>query len=193
METPAAAPDAGELREHIRVMECAPVPGEDAFAWREVRKAWAKAESTGRLAIFANTGVGSRETVFTLRRQRFTLKNAILWRGGFYLPTAVSPLGLGHLSVKTAQAEPGECRGEERDTGRTIRFPGVAVEKFMGHEQAEPMAENAVGLVLVVPKLIRLALGSLVLLPDGAEYWVKVLHELDPDKTELELERTVEP
>lgn len=185
--------DAGELREKVRVLACVPVNQEATdWKWQEVRKAYAKAESTRRMAIFANTGVGTREVVFTLRRQHLRLGDVICWKDRYHFITSAAPLGVGYLTVTTAEVEICPCKGVERNTEREIKFPAVVTEKFMGHSQEEPMAQNAVRLVLVVPKPIRLKLGSLVELPD-APYWVKVPHELDPDKTEYEVERTVEP
>jgi len=203
---PLTIPDAGELRDKVRLLEfCSPCPktcpcganetepeGPISWEWVQYRRAWAKATPTARMAIFATTGVGSHEVEFILRRQRFGLGNAIEWKGKFCFPTSVEPLGLGHLLVKAAQVRPLPCKGVERNTEREIKFPAVVTEKYMGHVQDEPMAQNAVRLVLVVPKPIQLKLGSLVELPD-APYWVKTPHELDPDKTEYEVERTVEP
>ncbi len=199
-------PDAGALRDKVRLLEfrnqgptacpCAEAEAEPegpiSWDWAESRKAWAKATPTAHMAIFSTTGVGSHEVEFILRRQRFGLGNAIEWKGRFCLPTSVEPLGPGHLLVKAAQVRLLPCKGVDRDTEREVDFPAVVTEKYMGHSQAEPMAQNVIRLVLVVPKPIRLALGSLVELPDGP-YWVKIPHELDPDKTEYEVERTVEP
>lgn len=199
---PNAVPDAGELRDKVRLLDfrkggcpCAGADGpktESTWDWVEYKKAWAKATPTGRMAIFSNSGVGSHEVEFILRRQRFSLGNAIEWKGRFCLPTSVEPLGPGHLLVKAAQVRLLPCKGVDRDTEREVKFPAVVTEKYMGHVQDEPMAQNTVRLVLVVPKSIRLKLGSLVELPD-APYWVKIPHELDPDKNEIEIERVVEP
>lgn len=204
------APDAGELRENVEVLNCTP-PGCEAsceapceichlamsspqWAWRTVRQAYAKAEITNRLAIFANSGVAGRETTFTIRRQGITLRNAIRWKGGHYFITSVEPLGSAHLTVRAAlvQFRP-VCKGVEAGTKREITFPGVVAERYMGHTQEEPMAQNTIRLTLVTPKAIVLKLGSIVDVGDPAPYWVKVPHELDPDKNEYEIERIVEP
>lgn len=199
-------PNAGELNQMVRLLSLRPIsggtcchPGEaeqppQGWEWVECRKAWAKVTPTNGLAIYANSGVGGREAEFILRRQRFDLNNAILWRDQFCLPTSVSPLGPGHLVVKAALVSKRTCSGVERGTGRTIQFPAVATEKYMGHQQLEPMAQNAVRLVLVTPTAVELALGSLVTVGDDpAPYWVKIPHEMDPYKHEYEIERTVEP
>lgn len=221
-------PDAGELREHLRLLEFRPVGGCPAvgdegalrmgraprgqcscpcspateaptrWEWGERRKAWAKATPTARMAIFSNRGVGSREVEFILRKPSwpFGVETAILWDRQFCLPTAVTPLGAGHLKVTAAMVTPVECRGQARTGEETteILFPAVVAERYMGHTQAEPMVQNYVELVLVTPKRIRLALGSLVHVGDDpAPYWVKIPHELDPWKNEYEIGRTVEP
>lgn len=177
--------------EGCRGCEGAPEKG---WEWREYRKAWAKVTHTNGLAIFANSGVGGREAEFILRRQSFTLADAILWKDQFCLPTSITPLGPGHIVVKAALVTPRTCKGIERETGIEIQFPGVVTEKYQRHEQLEPMAQNAVKLVLVTPTVVKLKLGSLVTVgEDKAPWWVKIAHEMDPDKHEYEIERIVEP
>lgn len=216
-------PDAGELDQKVRLLTiqavdpcescerealCAREAGESSepvcgrpaeelpagWEWKEYRKAWAKATYTNGIAIYANSGVGGREAEFVLRRQGFTLADAILWREQFCMPTSITPLGPGHMKVKAALVTPRTCRGIERETGREIQFPAVVTEKYQGHEQMDPMAQNAVRLVLVTPTVVKLKLGSLVTVgEDKAPWWVKIAHEMDPDKHEYEIERTVEP
>lgn len=203
-------PDAGELNQKVRLMSLTEIPRRDdqchcagggdpqaaltGWTWSEYRKAWAKVTPTDGLAIYANSGVGGREAEFVLRRQRLNLGDAILWRDQFCFPVSIAPLGPGHLKVKAALVTPRICRGIERDSGREIQFPAVITEKYMGHAQAEPMAQNAVQLVLVTPSAVKLALGSLVTVGEDPEpFWVKIPHEMDPYKHEYEVERTVEP
>ncbi len=214
-------PDAGELNQKVRLMAvkalehcrcCSglamhiPAEGEDdvtepfepdvvkGWEWREYCKSWAKVTPTEGFAIYANSGVGGREAEFILRRQSFTLADAIQWKDQFCLPTSVTPLGPGHLKVKAALVTPRTCQGTERETEREIRFPAVVTERYQGHEQMEPMARNAVRLVLVTPKAVKLKLGSLVTLGENQNsFWVKVAHEMDPYKQEYEIEGTVEP
>lgn len=205
------APDAGELRERVSIAVCVPsgcpdpcgyscdrcehADQTDRWEWRLVRRAYAKAEISNRLAIFSNTGVAGRETTFTLRRQGLTLRNAIFWRDEFYFLTSVEPLGPAHLTVRSAKVRLRyQCRGVQAGTGLEITFPAVAAERYQGHRQEEPMAQNEVSLVLVTPKAIALKLGSLVDLGDGQPpFWVKVAHLLDGDKNEYEITRTIEP
>ena len=216
-------PDAGELDQKVRLLTiravdpcescereelCAREAGESPAAicgrpveelpagweWKEYRKAWAKVTCANGLAIYANSGVGGREAEFILRRQSFTLADAISWKDQFCLPTSITTLGPGHLKVKVALVTPRICQGTERETQRKIQFPAVVTEKYQGHEQLEPMAQNAVRLVLVTPSVVKLKLGSLVTVgEDKAPWWVKIAHEMDPDKHEYEIDRTVEP
>lgn len=195
----ASIPDAGELRERVKLLHIRPRierPGleEPGWSWTEYQRAWAKVEYTNAMAIYATSGVGGREAAFVLRRQRLELDNAILWKGQFCLPTRVTPLGRGHLSVKAALVTPKGCRGVERGSGRAIQFPAVVTEKYLGHSQNEPMAQNEVRLVLVTPKEVALAPGCLVSVgEDDAPYWVKIPHEMDPYKHEYEIGRVAEP
>lgn len=188
-------PDAGELSQKIRVLAC--VPEDESrrrWCWREVRKAWADAQFTNGLALFSNSGVAGREVTFIIRRQRVSLRGAILWRERFCLPTSIAELGAGHLTVKAAVVPLRQCvSGLEGPEEERVYFPGVLAEKYTGHRQLEPMAQNLLRLVLVTPKDITLAPGSLVEVGDPAPYEVQAVHELDPDKNEYEIVRMVEP
>lgn len=213
-------PDAGELNQKVRLLSIrevspcehceqkdlcaqAPVDGDCpcrdgdtpvTWTWKEYRKAWAKVTQTERMAIYANSGVGSREAELVLRRQSFTLVDAILWKEQFCLPTSITPLGPGHLLVRAALVPLRTCKGVDRETGRGLEFPAVVTERYQGHQQLEPMAQNAVRLVLVTPKCIKLQLGSLVTVGEDPDpWWVKIVHEVDEYKHEAEIERTVEP
>ena len=184
---------SGKPRPTERCCGCEGVP-EKGWEWREYRKAWAKVVPTEGFAIFANSGVGGREAEFILRRQNFTLAEAILWKDQFCLPTSITSMGPGHIVVKAALVTPRTCKGIERETGMDIRFPGVVTERYQGHEQMNPMAQNAVRLVLVTPKVVRLKLGSLVTVGgDKSPWWVKVCHDLQEYKHEVEIERIIEP
>ncbi|WP_251447074.1 hypothetical protein [Vermiculatibacterium agrestimuris] len=201
---PIQIPDAGELRDKVRVLEfvrvsphrcrCAQVSESDTgqksaqWTWREKRKAWAKVTPTDRTAIFANTGVGGREVELILRRQGLDLTNAIEWKKQFCFLTSVTPLGPGHLLVRAALAEPVECR---IDGDKPMCFPAVRAEKYIRHAQEAPMSVNDRALVLVTPKQVTLTPGHLVWVKD--EPWeILVPHELDPYKNEYELGRRVE-
>lgn len=180
------APDAGTLNQKVRVLACTPMDEEKtAWEWTEVRKAWAAAEPVEGTAVFANSGVGGRKVVFTLRRQRLDLSNAIRWRERFCLLTSVAPLGPGHLTVTAALVEPVECVSDG------MRFPAVRTEKYVGHAQEWPMSVNELTLVLVTPKAITLKPGHLVYMEE--QPWeILVPHELDPYKNEYEVGRRSE-
>ncbi len=194
------SPDVGELDQRISLLafrplrRCGCCRDSEGWEWTEYRKIWAKAAPTGGFAAYTGSGVRGRETEFILRRQSVTLHDAIMWNGKFYLPTAIVPLGRGYLTVKAALVTLRPCKGEERETGRQIRFDAVCVEKLQEHEQQGPMARNTVRLALVTPAEVKLRLGSLVTVGDDpAPWWVKVCHELEEDRHETEIERIVEP
>ena len=199
------APDAGTLNQKVRVLACTPMDEEKtAWEWTEVRKAWAAAEPVEGTAVFANSGVGGRKVVFTLRRQRLDPSNAIRWRERFCLLTSVAPLGPGHLTVTAALVEPVECvavqtnttvgpgnRPQERETMRAS-FPAVLTEKYSRYEREETHAGQSLTLVLVTVKDILLQAGDLVTVQGGTAagvYNLQAAHVLDPYKNEYEIVR----
>ena len=205
-------PDAGELDQRVRLLAfrslrccggrtlCAPMENKcgacagEGWKWSEYRKAWARVTPTGAFTLYADSGVSGQEAEFILRRQGFTLRNAIRWRGLFYLPISLTPVGRGHLAVKAVQVRPRRCKGEERGTGREIRFDAVCGEKLQEHQLQGPMARNTVRLALVTPAEVALQPGSLVTVGDDpAPWWVKICHEPERERRETEIERIVEP
>lgn len=97
--------------------------------------------------------------------------------GQHCLITAIRPLGRLYLTVEAALVVLSQCRNPR--TGET--FPAVMTEKYVRHEQLDPMAINTHQRVLVTPKAVRLAPGPLVE-ADGVEWPIITPYELDPHK-----------
>lgn len=158
-----------------------------AYTWDPVRVTWAKAVLTSRRNNYSVHGIGAAGVTFILRRQPITLNSAIRWQGQHCFITGILPLDYGHLTVEAALVAPSQCRNPE--TGET--FPAVMTERYVRHQQLEPMAVNTHQRVLVTPKAVRLAPGPLVEV-DGVLWPVVTPYELDPNKNEYVLERTVD-
>lgn len=122
-----------------------------------------------------------------MRRQPLDLDSALRWKGQHCLITAIRPLGRMYLTVEAALVVLSQCRDPR--TGEA--FPAVMTEKYVGHQQLEPMAINKHQRVLVVPKAVRLRPGALVEV-DGVEWPIKTPYELDPHKNEYAIERVVD-
>ena len=162
-----------------------PVPKQ--WEWDRVRLTWAQAELTTKANVYSVHGLGAAGVNFTLRRQPLTLDNALRWRKQHCLITAIRLLGRNYLTVEAALVVLSQCRSPR--TGET--FPAVMTEKYVGHQQLEPMAVNKYRRVLVTPKAVRLAPGHLVEV-DGVEWPIFTPYELDPHKNEYALEREVD-
>lgn len=181
--------EVGRLNDRVDVLALQKPAEENgvSWAWASVRRTWAKAELTTKANIYSVHGLGAAGVIFTLRRQPLGLDNALQWQGQHCLITAIRPLGRLYLTVEAALVVISQC--EDRYTN--TRFPAIMTEKYLAHQQLEPMAVNTHQRVLVTPKAVRLAPGQLVVV-DGAEWPVITPYELDPNKNEYVLERTVD-
>lgn len=188
--------EVGRLNDRVEVLEFRDVseldtqgdaPTPKQWKWETVRRTWAQAELSTRPNVYSVHGVGAAGVTFTLRRQPLDLDSALLWKGQHCLITAIRPLGRLYLTVEAALVVLSQCRDPE--TGDT--FPAVMTEKYVRHEQLEPMAVNKYRRVLVTPKAVRLTSGPLVEV-DGVEWPIITPYELDPHKNEYAIERTVD-
>ena len=183
------AVEVGRLNDRVDVLafrDCHEPDMPPAWEWERVRRTWAGAELMTRPNIYSVHGLGAAGVTFTLRCQSLDLDNALRWRGQHCLITAIRPLGQLYLTVEAALVVLSQC--ENPKTGET--FPAVMTEKYVRHEQLEPMATNEHRRVLVAPKAVTLSPGPLVVV-DGGEWPIVTPYELDPHKNEYELERVV--
>lgn len=184
--------DAGRLSERLEVLELRETePG--VWTWEAMRKTWAQVELDAgqRKNLFSSVGIGARNASLVLRRQEFTLHNALRWKGHHLFLTAILPRGRGHLDVTAALVRPETVQLVLDGEGQGVTFPGILTEKYLAHSQEWPMSVNDLELVLVVPKAITLRPGRLVECL-GAAWEVLVPHELDEFKNEYEIGRRAE-
>lgn len=181
--------EVGKLSERVEVLGLLKTTNESgtAYTWETVRRTWAKAELMAKTNIYSVHALGVAGVTFTLRRQGLDLDSALRWKGQHCLITAIRPLGRLYLTVEAALVVLSQCKNPR--TGET--FPAVMTERYVGHQQLEPMAVNKHQRVLVTPKAIRLTAGPLVEV-DGVEWPIITPYELDPHKNEYALERTVD-
>lgn len=177
----------GRLNERVDVLALQNVSESGtpaAWAWAPVRRTWAEAKLMPRPNVYSVHGIGAAGVSFTLRRQGMDLDSALRWQGQHCLITAIRPLGRLYLTVEAALVVLSQCRDPK--TGET--FPAVITEKYVRHEQLEPMAVNTHQRVLVAPKAVRLTPGPLVEV-DGVEWPILTPYELDPHKNEYAIGR----
>lgn len=181
--------EVGRLSDRVEVLSLLKTTREDgtAYTWEPVRLTWAQTELMTRTNVYSVHGVGAAGVSFTMRRQPLDLDSALRWKGQHCLITAIRPLGRMYLTVEAALVVLSQCRNPR--TGEA--FPAVVTEKYVGHQQLEPMAINKHQRVLVTPKAVRLIPGKLVEV-DGVPWPIKTPYELDPHKNEYAIERTVD-
>lgn len=177
--------EVGRLNDRVEVLELRENSG--AYSWETTRRTWAKAELMTKANIYSVHSIGAAGVTFTLRRQPMGLNSALRWQGQHCLITAIRPLGRLYLTVEAALVVLSQC--EDRYTG--IRFPAIMTEKYLAHQQLDPLAVNTLRHVLVTPKCIRLEPGELVEV-GGVSWPIRMAHLLDPHKNEYALERTVD-
>lgn len=176
---------AGTLSEPVQILTMQETePGR--WQWVPSRKAWAQVEQTARTNLFSRVGVGARDAAVVLRRQPLTLHQALSLKGKHLFLTAITDRGRMHLDVKAALVDLVECQADPVEDGP--HFPGVLTEKYIKHEQLEPLAVNTTAFVLVTPKVIDLEEGRLVEVA-GVPYEVQTAHRLDRYKNEFEIVR----
>ena len=182
---------AGAMNNKVKVLQLLHDEAENAYTWEPLYTAWAGAELDTKSNLFSSVGIGARGVTFTMWiNPKLTLFRAIRWNGEFCFLTSIVPAGDGlHSTVQAALCDPVTCRKDvDNQDSPGYLFPGVLTEKYLGHEQREPMAITTETLILVVPKEITLTVGSLVRC--GAKnYEVQVPHELDEYKNEYEVSR----
>ena len=163
---------------------------DDGWSWSERRKAWAAVEQFDKRVIFSSAGAAANSTViFTIRRQEISMHNAIEWQGQHYFITSIIPTAdRGHLTVTAAPVVVVNCTADANKIPKGKTFPAALTEKYVRHEQLEPMAVSSICYVLVTPKAVSLQPGSLVDVA-GMPYVVFAAHQLDPFKNEYEVMR----
>lgn len=181
---------AGDLNERVQGRQLVYDEAADRWSWQKVWGAWVKAEQSDRNNLFSTVGIGARSVTFTMRKaSRINLGLSFLWRGQFCFLTAIADTEQpGMVEVKAALCSTVECRKDVDLDPPRYKFPGVLTEKYLGHDQERPHATNTVTYVLVTPKAIELAPGSLVE-AGGKDYAVQVCHTLDTWKNEYEILR----
>ena len=177
--------DAGKLSERIELLRL--VKGENEYRWELLRRSWASVELQQRRNNFSAHGIGAAGAELVLRRQELTLLDAIRWRGQHLFLTGIAPRGRNNLTVAAALVEVRACRDPESG----LAFPGVVTEKYLGHQQEEPMAVNPMRHILITHPAIDLKPGRLVEV-DGESWPITMSHRLDPWKAEYEIERVIE-
>lgn len=193
--------DAGELREHISILELQEI-STGTWGWVPFRKSKASIELGNGKNLFSVVGIGARDAKLILRRQELSPHQAILWGKQHLFISSVVPKGRRHMEVSAAMVSVVPCVGETfksrlgpgnrpiREKGPEIQFPGILTEKYVGYEREATHATASVTYVLVTPKAVKLSEGDLVTISEGnapGVYNIQKCHRLDDYKNEYEI------
>lgn len=178
--------DAGKLNKRLGVLALRETA--EGWEWEETGKVWARVELTGKSNLFSRVGIGARDALITIRKRALSLHQALRWEGRHLFLTEITEPEKGWMEVHAALVEPVECIANVHEGSGGPRFPGVLTERYVRHEQGEPMETNAICYVLVVPKPITFRLGGLIRVGETV-FKVLALHPLDPLKNEYEIMR----
>lgn len=190
--------DAGALRDRVEVLTLEQADGDWSWACRAT--VWAKVQdgAPGELTrtrnffssrnLFSSTGLAADTVLVTMRARPLSLSDALRFNGRHLFLTVIGRPENGYMTVIAAGVKMGACQANPGGAPPGPRFPAALTEKYLKHEQLEPMAVNKICYVLVTPKCVELTPGKLVDV-DGAAYQVLVAHVLDPYKNEYEIMR----
>lgn len=184
---------AGDLKERLAVRRFVFDEAEGRWLWETEWNSWAKATEDDRSNLFSSVGIGARGVTFIMRRNaKLTLHKAFLWRGKHCFLTAITDHEQpGFSVVKAAVVDTVTCRMDAQTELPGAYFPGILTEKYIKHEQQDPMSVNLMQMVLVTAKDIALSPGTLVQV-QGKLWEILAPHELDSFKNEYEIGRRVE-
>ena len=174
--------EIGSFRDKAEILRLAVRP--DKVAWKPLRSIWCRAERKNGTNIFSSVGLSAESWEFVMRQQDITVEDAIEWKGQHFFLTDVRELKPGFLVVSAAKVHLVLCV----DDSSGLHFPAALTEKYLRHEEPRPHSMSVQCFVLVTPKAVDLAAGSLVKV-DGELYEVLVRHTLDGHKNEYEIYR----
>lgn len=175
----------GQFRHRITVLEL--VSNSDtSYIWEPVMPLWSMATRKSTNNIFSSVGLSAESWEFRIRAGSVTMDNAIFWDGHHHLITAIDTNDRQFWTLQTARVQVLKCQADPVEKGPF--FPAVLTEKYIRHEQLEPLAVNTTAYVLVTPKVIDLEEGRLVDVA-GTAYEVQKAHRLDRWKNEFEIVR----
>ena len=191
----------GELRSRITVMTLL-ATANNTYAWTPARETWGKVKYTGKIAVFAKTGVGASGAEIMMRKSEITPYQMIRADGEMLFITSIIPEGIHSIyhKISCALVEPVEAKVTRTESGMSkegypetvdkeiITLPVVLTEKYLGNTDTDSHAENTRRLIAVTPREYKPEAGDRMEI-GGAKYRVEVIHDLNRYTYEVEIER----
>ncbi len=188
----SASRDIGSYRERADVLELVETGGN--FDWAVSGRVWCRLDRTGKLSIFAKTGLAAEGYKISMRDRPLTLHNALRIGGRHFFITALDRSVRGFLEVEAVSVPLVTATAYPNEPENAFTFPACLTELYVKHVQGEPFAENIIDYVLVTPKPVVIVPGSLVELTrsdcdEGKRFPVITAHTLDEAKNEYVLRK----
>ena len=194
--------DAGRMRDRVTRLSLRETDA--GFAWESDGVRYACVEWPSGRSIFSAVAMSARSVKLTMRHDpRLTLRQALRLDDGTHLfLTRITPQDNRlYMTVEAAVVRISACMVTRTRVDvdpafnrpklaekRTISFPAVLSERYLSNRQDMPQTTTTDRMVLTCPKPVELKVGEVVTV-DGRKYVVRILHELDPDRNDYEIER----
>lgn len=191
----------GELRNRLTVMALREVTN-NVYAWTPARETWGKVKYTGKIAVFAKTGVGASGAEIMMRKSEITPYQMIRADGEMFFITSIIPEGIHPIyhKISCALVESVEAKVVRTESGMSkegypeniekeiITLPVVLTEKYLHASDTDSHAENTRRLIAVTPREYKPEAGDRMEI-GGEKYRVEVIHDLNRYTYEVEIER----
>jgi hypothetical protein len=191
----------GELRNRLAVMTLRG-DANNVYAWAPSRETWGKVKYTGKIAVFAKTGVGASGAEILMRKSDITPYQMIKAGGEMFFITSIIPEGIHPIyhKISCALVEPVEATVTRTESGMSkegypentekeiITLPVVLTEKYLRESDTDSHAENTRRLIAVTPREYKPEAGDRMEI-GGETYRVEVIHDLNRYTYEVEIER----
>lgn len=191
--------DAGKMLGPVTVQRIAAGGGQVLYA--DLRKSWAAPRQTGKMAVFAKSGVGADEWEFTMREGDVSPGDVVIWRGITFLVTNVRENGRHPvwLEIKAARipyqlAQLQRTIPQKNDRGITEHVMQTVeqlhiflTEKYYGESAERDHRVTKTQMIAEVPRVSGAIPGDLLVI-DGMQWRVMTLRDLSPYKKDLEIE-----
>lgn len=191
--------DAGKLTAPVTIQRVRPEEGKALYT--DFRKIWAAPRQTGKMAVFAKSGVGADEWEFTTREGDISPGDVVVWRRSTFLVTNVREKGRHPvwLEVRAAKISYYEAllhrtvpveneRGVmEHQMQQVEQLHVFLTEKYYGDSTERDHRSTKTQMIAEVPAASGAMPGDLLLVY-GGKWRVMTLRDLSLYKKDLEIE-----
>lgn len=189
--------NASELKERLDVLTLLETDAR-CWSWVPFHDTFGKVERRARRSVFSGAAASAEAYDVTLRAQKLTKANALLWRDTPLFVSSVESdrhwIKVSAAAVKSVKVErsvetygKNELNNPVRLPPAKVIFPGWLAEKYVKAEREVPAVEVLRTYVLIVPKALEVIPVGDIIRVDGESYLVEVQHLLDADNNEYEI------